>query len=91
MTMRNRGIGAGRALVGAGVAVVVAATLAFAPGNAAPGADEPVPEATEAAEGTWTIRATGARIIGGYGHNFAYDGQNVRPLRGHGEHGRRHG
>ncbi|MFW6078498.1 MAG: hypothetical protein ACODAE_02685 [Gemmatimonadota bacterium] len=35
--------------------------------------------------GTWTIRATGARIVGGYGHNFAYDGRNVRPLRGQAE------
>ncbi|MDT8369126.1 MAG: hypothetical protein RQ745_07950 [Longimicrobiales bacterium] len=32
--------------------------------------------------GRWQIEATDARIIGGYGHNFAYDGENVRPLEG---------
>ena len=37
------------------------------------------------ADGQWHIRAAGARIIGGYGHNFAYDGENVRPLRGEAE------
>jgi len=31
---------------------------------------------------SWRIRATGARIVGGYGDNFAYDGENVRPLEG---------
>jgi len=30
----------------------------------------------------WKIEATGARIIGGYGDNFAYSGDNVRPLDG---------
>jgi len=30
----------------------------------------------------WKIEATGARIIGGYGDNFAYSGENVRPLQG---------
>lgn len=30
----------------------------------------------------WKIEADGARIIGGYGDNFAYDGSNVRPLKG---------
>ncbi len=33
----------------------------------------------------WRIRATGARIVGGYGDNFAYDGENVRALEGHAE------
>ena len=33
----------------------------------------------------WRIRATGARIVGGYGDNFAYDGENVRALDGHAE------
>lgn len=28
----------------------------------------------------WEFQATGARIIGGYGDNFAYDGQNVRTI-----------
>lgn len=36
-------------------------------------------------EGTWKIEATGARIIGGYGDNFAYDGENVRPVEGYAE------
>ncbi len=35
---------------------------------------EPLPD------GGWQIHATGARVIGGYGDNFAYDGSNVRPL-----------
>ena len=30
----------------------------------------------------WKLEATGARIIGGYGDNFAYDGANVRPIEG---------
>ena len=33
-------------------------------------------------ESGWHIRASGVRIIGGYGDNFAYDGENVRPARG---------
>ncbi len=33
-------------------------------------------------DGAWSIEASGARIIGGYGDNFAYDGENVRPLDG---------
>lgn len=37
---------------------------------------------TDRSEGVWHIRAEGVRIIGGYGHNFAYDGENVRTLRG---------
>lgn len=36
-------------------------------------------------DGTWEIEATEARIIGGYGHNFAYDGTDVRPLDGRAE------
>ena len=35
-----------------------------------------------AAKGVWKIQATGARIIGGYGNNFAYNGENVRALEG---------
>lgn len=42
------------------------------------------PDAT-AQETAWHIRATGARIIGGYGNNFAYNGENVRPLEGQAE------
>jgi len=33
-------------------------------------------------ESQWHIRASGVRIIGGYGDNFAYDGENVRPAHG---------
>lgn len=33
-------------------------------------------------ESQWHIRASGVRIIGGYGDNFAYDGENVRPATG---------
>ena len=43
----------------------------------------PGPEkAAEAPAGQWQIEASDARIIGGYGDNFAYDGENVRPIRG---------
>lgn len=46
-------------------------------------ATAPAPEATdESQDGAWKIEASGAQIIGGYGHNFAYDGENVRPLDG---------
>jgi hypothetical protein len=30
----------------------------------------------------WVLTATEARIIGGYGDNFAYGGENVRPIEG---------
>jgi hypothetical protein len=57
-----------------GVLALVAAVtagLALVPGAAGPG---------EA--GLWRIEAGNARIIGGYGDNFAYDGTNVRPIQG---------
>jgi hypothetical protein len=66
------------------------AVVAFAPHAEGPvdavattGSDAS-PEAT-AQESAWHIRATGPRIIGGYGDNFAYDGENVRPLEGQAE------
>lgn len=57
-----------------GVVAAAAALVAFGP-------------ATELADpdDAWQIRATEARIIGGYGNNFAYDGTNVRPLDGRAE------
>lgn len=56
------------------------AVAAFAPQDDAPTTTDRVVEA--APEGVWHIRATNPRIIGGYGDNFAYNGQNVRPLEG---------
>lgn len=56
------------------VGTVAALTAGFAYGPAVQDGDgEP---------GTWRIEASDVRIIGGYGDNFAYDGENVRPLRG---------
>ena len=74
---------------GAGVLALVGAAAAFGPLDTT--ADTTAATADAAAEATteashhWHIRATGARIIGGYGDNFAYDGQNVRPLEGSAE------
>ncbi len=53
-------------------ASIIGAT-AFAPGPHG---------STRTGHGVWKIEATGARIIGGYGDNFAYAGKNVRPVRG---------
>ena len=67
------------------------AVVAFAPHGETPTARDGTADAADrasaagAGDGVWHIRATGARIIGGYGDNFAYDGQNVRPLEGHAE------
>jgi len=36
-------------------------------------------------EDGWHIVARGARIVGGYGNNFVYNGENVRPMKGHAE------
>ncbi len=33
-------------------------------------------------EPSWFIRASSPKVIGGYGDNFAYSGENVRPLGG---------
>ena len=33
--------------------------------------------------GRWVITAEDPYVIGGYGDNFAYDGENVRPLKGY--------
>lgn len=64
-----------RTIAAAAVVGVAGTALAFG-----------APSAPEAGtEGAWRIQATGARIIGGYGDNFAYDGTNVRPLDGRAE------
>jgi len=36
----------------------------------------------EAESYDWALKAAEARIIGGYGDNFQYDGENVRPIEG---------
>lgn len=63
---------------GLGLVAAVAASLAFVPGVAPAGG-------TDAEPGQWHVEATDARIIGGYGNNFAYDGSNVRKLQGSAE------
>ena len=77
-----------RTLAVAGVLALVGAAAAFAPqGHAAPGPDAAPEAAADAADAShhWHIKASGARIIGGYGDNFAYDGENVRPIEGSAE------
>ncbi len=87
-TAANPGL---RTIGALGVGLLLAAGAAFVPAEP-PADDGPAADAAETAatttaveKGTWRIRATGARIIGGYGNNFAYNGQNVRPLEGHAE------
>ncbi len=63
-----------RWLAAPAVAALTVALVAYTP---------PADEVDAAlAGGSWKIEATGTRIIGGYGHNFAYNGENVRPLEG---------
>jgi len=66
-----------RWLAGLGAVALVGSLVALAPR----GADTTDNNAV-AAHGVWKIQATGARIIGGYGNNFAYNGENVRALKG---------
>ncbi|MDX1647442.1 MAG: hypothetical protein R3304_09885 [Longimicrobiales bacterium] len=54
---------------------IVTAGLALTPG----GSDR---DGADGEPGQWHIEADDVRIIGGYGDNFAYDGENVRNLRG---------
>ena len=63
-------------LAAAGAVELAGSLVALAPR----GADRT--DSAMAANGVWKIRATGARIIGGYGDNFAYNGENVRALNG---------
>ncbi len=80
--MMDRFDRATKALGGLGMAALLGAGVAFAPADA----PSPTPEdGSEALDGQWRIRATGAKIVGGYGNNFAYNGENVRPLDGHAE------
>ncbi|MEE8061491.1 MAG: hypothetical protein V3T16_06655 [Gemmatimonadales bacterium] len=65
---------------GLGMALLLGATAAFSFGDS-----DAVPTPTGSANGIWHLEATGVRIIGGYGNNFAYDGENVRPLEGRAE------
>lgn len=63
-----------RTIGGVGALALVASLAAF---TANQGQDD-----EDAPRGSWKIEASGARIIGGYGDNFAYDGDNVRALNG---------
>ena len=65
-------------LYGLGFATVLGVTTAFATVSSVDG----TAGAPEATDGKWRLEATGVRIIGGYGDNFAYDGENVRRLEG---------
>ncbi len=66
-----------RWLAGLGAVALVGSLVALAPRGA-----ERTDNNAVAAHGVWKIQATGARIIGGYGNNFAYNGENVRALKG---------
>lgn len=57
-----------------------AALLALATAVTTIAAAAPSPRVAQ--QDTWKIEADDARIIGGYGDNFAYDGENVRPFDG---------
>ena len=70
-----------RLLYGLGFATLLATTTAFATVRSG---DRTVGEA-DATAGTWRLEATGVRIVGGYGQNFAYNGENVRWLDGKAE------
>ncbi len=63
-----------KGLAAAGALALAGSLVALAPR----GAD--TTDNAMAAKGVWKIQATGARIIGGYGNNFAYNGENVRAL-----------
>ena len=66
---------------GLGLAILLATTVAFVTVSSVDGtADTP-----EANNGKWRLEATSVRIIGGYGNNFAHDGENVRWLEGKAE------
>ncbi len=71
-------------VLGAGLmAFVPAAPHALTSETTEVSSNDGVAASLDAAAGhIWKIRATDARIIGGYGDNFAYDGENVRPVTG---------
>ena len=66
---------------GLGLAILLATTVAFVTVSSVDG----TAGAPEANNGKWRLEATSVRIIGGYGNNFAYDGENVRWLEGKAE------
>lgn len=68
---------------GAASLALAGALVAFGPPEEPEASSDTVQ--TVDGDGAWKLKATGARIIGGYGDNFAYDGSNVRPLEGHAE------
>jgi len=77
-----------KALGAFGLATLVGATLAFSPDPtpaSSEGDGEVAPNGEVTQTGQWHLRATDAKVVGGYGDNFAYDGSNVRPLDGHAE------
>ena len=59
-------------LIALAVAAVIAAVFLLMPKSGGP----------SASEYDWELSAGSARIIGGYGDNFAYNGENVRPVEG---------
>lgn len=69
-----------KTLAGVGALAVAASVVAFAPRT------DVVDSTADEVSHHWHIEATGARIIGTYGKanmgNFAYNGENVRPLEG---------
>ncbi|MFW6088225.1 MAG: hypothetical protein ACODAB_00645 [Gemmatimonadota bacterium] len=67
-----------RSLMAGLAAVAAMGTVAVLTSASSPALDA----ANESSDARWTIEATEARIIGGYGDNFDYAGENVRPLDG---------
>lgn len=87
----RRTLSAAATLVAAGGLAAFGSHMSQAPSASAtpfrgvgPTIELPVPDGAHGVTGNdgWEIRASGARIIGGYGDNFDYGGQNVRPLDG---------
>ena len=66
---------------GLGLATTLGVTSAFATVSSV---DVPQ-DISEATAEAWRLEATGVRIIGGYGSNFAYNGDNVRWMDGKAE------
>lgn len=65
-----------KTLSGVGSLAVAAAAVAFVGGDPSTWTGDEVPA------GTWKVVASDAKIIGGYGNNFQYGGEDVRPLEG---------
>ncbi len=75
-----------RLVYGLGFVTLLATTTAFATVRSGDRvAGDRTEGKAEAAAGTWRLEATRVRIVGGYGHNFAYNGENVRWLDGKAE------